>query len=149
MLTSSAEDRLVDEAIAAGAQGYLLKEIDARGRAQAIRDGAAGRAVLDPQVTARVLSRARGGPAQARGDAALDALSPQERRVLALLAKGGTNKEIASGLGLSEKTVKNYLSTIFEKLHVSRRAEAAAIFAQSLPRPDNATAPSGANGPDV
>mgnify|MGYP001547089943 CR=1 FL=1 len=127
ILTSVADDALVDEAIRAGAHGYLLKEIDGRGLMQAIRDVAAGKSILDPAVTARVMQLVKSG-----GSApdALAALSPQERRVLALIAEGCTNKEVGVRLGLSEKTVKNYLSTVFEKLHVSRRAEAAVLFAQ-------------------
>ena len=127
ILTSVADDTLVDDAIRAGAHGYLLKEIDGRALVQAIRDVAAGKSILDPAVTARVMQFMRsGGPAAD----ALAALSPQERRVLALIAEGCTNKEVAARLNLSEKTVKNYLSTVFEKLHVSRRAEAAVIYAQ-------------------
>ncbi|MEI6861258.1 MAG: response regulator transcription factor [Verrucomicrobiota bacterium] len=133
MLTSAADDRLVDEAVAAGAHGYLLKEIDAPGLRRAIRDVAAGRSVLDPRVTARVLRRARGESGSPGGGVSPDALSPQEQRILALIAKGCTNKEAAAELGLSEKTVKNYLSTVFDKLHVSRRAEAAAVFVQHRP----------------
>lgn len=132
VLTSVIDDRLVNEAIQAGAHGYLLKEIDARALVSAIRDVAAGKSILDPAVTARVLERVRSGtPAQDR----LAALSPQERRVLALIAEGCTNKEVGVKLGLSEKTVKNYLSTVFEKLQVSRRAEAAALYAQDAKRP--------------
>lgn len=131
ILTSVVDDALVGEAIAAGAHGYLLKEIDGRGLIQAIRDVAAGKSILDPAVTARVMQllKASGG-----GRDQLGSLSPQERRVLALIADGCTNKEAGVKLGLSEKTVKNYLSTIFEKLHVSRRAEAAAIFVQDQRR---------------
>jgi two-component system, NarL family, response regulator DevR len=127
ILTSVADDALVDEAIRAGAHGYLLKEIDGRALIQAIHDVAAGRSILDPAVTARVMQLVKSG-----GGApdALAVLSPQERRVLAHIAAGCTNKEVGARLGLSEKTVKNYLSTVFDKLHVSRRAEAAAIFAQ-------------------
>lgn len=127
ILTSVADDTLVDDAIRAGAHGYLLKEIDGRALVQAIRDVAAGRSILDPAVTARVMQFMKsGGPAMQ----ALTTLSPQELRVLALIAEGCTNKEVAVKLSLSEKTVKNYLSTVFEKLHVSRRAEAAVIYAQ-------------------
>lgn len=127
ILTSVADDALVDEAIRAGAHGYLLKEIDGRGLVQAIVDVAAGRSILDPAVTARVLQLVKSGHSS---QDTLASLSPQERRVLALIAEGCTNKEVAVQLGLSEKTVKNYLSTVFEKLHVSRRAEAAVIYAQ-------------------
>lgn len=125
-LTSVADDTLVDQAIRAGGHGYLLKEIDARGLVRAILDVATGKSILDPAVTARVLQlvRSSGGPASS----ALAALSPQERRVLALIAEGKTNKEAGAALGLTEKTVKNYLSNIFDKLQVTRRIEAAAIY---------------------
>jgi two-component system response regulator DevR len=95
----------------------------------AIREVAEGRSILDPAITARVLQLVRTSGSEAGRDA-LACLSPQEKRVLALIADGCTNKEVAAQLGLSEKTVRNYLSTVFEKLHVSRRAEAAVIFAQ-------------------
>lgn len=132
ILTSVADDALVDEAIRAGAHGYLLKEIDGRGLVQAIRDVAAGKSILDPAITGRVMQLVKIGGA---APDPLAVLSPQERRVLALIAEGCTNKEVGARLGLSEKTVKNYLSTVFEKLHVSRRAEAAVIYA--LKRPDH------------
>lgn len=126
-LTSVVDDSLVDQAIRAGAHGYLLKEIDRRGLVQAIVDVAAGKSILDPSVTARVLQLLRRGPGNSPASL-LDSLSPQEKRVLALIAEGKTNKEAGSVLNLTEKTVKNYLSNIFEKLHVSRRIEAAAIY---------------------
>lgn len=127
ILTSVLDDTIVDEAIRAGAHGYLLKEIDGRGLVNAIRDVAAGKSTLDPAVTARVMQIVKSG---GTGRDAFASLSPQEKRVLGLIAEGCTNKEVGVRLGLSEKTVKNYLSTVFEKLHVSRRAEAAVIFAQ-------------------
>lgn len=127
ILTSAVSDAMVDEAIRSGAHGYLLKEIDGRGLISAIRDVAAGKSILDPAVTARVMQIVKSG---GTGRDALASLSPQERRVLALIAEGCTNKEVGVKRGLSEKTVKNYLSTVFEKLHVSRRAEAAVIYAQ-------------------
>lgn len=131
ILTSVIDDRIVDDAIRAGAHGYLLKEIDARGLLSAIRDVAVGKSILDPAVTARVMQIVRTGNTARDG---LSLLSPQEKRVLALIAEGCTNKEVGVKLGLSEKTVKNYLSTVFEKLQVSRRAEAAAIYAQDAGR---------------
>jgi two-component system response regulator DevR len=127
ILTSVVDDATVDEAIRAGAHGYLLKEIDGRGLINAVKDVAAGKSILDPAVTARVMQIVKSG---GTGRDALATLSPQEKRVLALIAEGCTNKEVGVKLGLSEKTVKNYLSTVFEKLHVSRRAEAAVIYAQ-------------------
>jgi two-component system response regulator DevR len=130
MLTSVADDTLVDEAIRAGAHGYLLKEVNSRGLIQAITDVAAGKSILAPAVTARVMQFMKaGGPTRD----VLASLSPQESRVLALIAQGKTNKEAGNELNLTEKTVKNYLSNIFEKLHVSRRAQAAAIYAQRQP----------------
>ncbi len=131
ILTSVIDDTIVDDAIRAGAHGYLLKEIDGRGLVNAIRDVAAGKSILDPAVTARVLTLVKAGGSHRD---LLAVLSPQERRVLALIAEGCTNKEVGLKLGLSEKTVKNYLSTVFEKLHVSRRSEAAVIFAQEQRR---------------
>jgi two-component system, NarL family, response regulator DevR len=123
-LTSVVDDSLIARAIESGASGYLLKEIDGRGLERAILDVAAGRSILDPEVTARVMRLARqGGPADP-----LTVLSPQEKRVLALIAEGRTNKEVASDLDLSEKTVKNYVANIFDKLNVTRRSQAVALF---------------------
>ena len=126
ILTSVADDSLVEEAIRAGAHGYLLKEVNARGLIQAIIDVAAGKSILDPAIAARVMRMLKTGtPAQ---HDELATLSVQERRVLALIAEGRTNKEVGAELGLAEKTVRNYLSNVFEKLHVTRRAQAAAYY---------------------
>jgi len=127
ILTSVLDDGIIDDSIRAGAHGYLLKEIDGRGLVRAIRDVAAGLSALDPVITSRVMQLAKAGGAH------LDPLAPlsvQEKRVLGLIAEGCTNKEAAARLGLSEKTVKNYLSTVFDKLHVTHRAQAAVIYAQ-------------------
>lgn len=132
ILTSVVDETIVDESIRAGAHGYLLKEVDGRGLINAIHDVAQGKSILDPAITARVMQLVKAGSTGGRDP--LAALSPQEKRVLALIAEGCTNKEVGVKLGLSEKTVKNYLSTIFEKLHVSRRAEAAVIYAQEQKR---------------
>ena len=127
VLTSFSSDNFVYEAVTAGAQGYLMKEIDPAGLVQAILDVAAGRSILDPDATSRVLRLLRtGGGANEGGD--LSILSPQERRVLALVAEGLTNKQVGNKLELSENTVKNYLISVFEKLKVKRRAQAAAIY---------------------
>lgn len=131
MLTSVVDDSIVLDAIRAGAHGYLLKEIDSRGLLQAIRDVHAGKSILDPAVTARVMQVAKSGES---GRDVVATLAPQEKRVIALIAEGCTNKEAAARLGLSEKTVKNYLSTAFEKLHVTSRAQAAALYAQQIQR---------------
>jgi two-component system response regulator DevR len=128
ILTSVAEETMVDDAIRAGANGYLLKEVNGRVLIQAIHDVAAGKSILDPAITERVLSIIRSNAPGTRST--LDSLSPQERRVLSLIADGRTNKEVAAEMGLAEKTVKNYLSTVFEKLHVSRRSQAAALYVQ-------------------
>ena len=123
-LTSVVDDKLVDEAISSGGHGYLLKEINGQGLIRAIHDVAAGKSILDPAVTERVMRLAKSGPAQPNP---LEQLSPQERRVLALTAEGKTNKEVGLDLGLSEKTVKNYLANIFAKLNVTTRTQAAAL----------------------
>jgi two-component system response regulator DevR len=123
-LTSVVDDSLVTRAIESGAAGYILKEIDGKGLERAIVDVAAGRSILDPEVTARVMRIAREG---SQPDP-LTILSPQEKRVLALIAEGRTNKEVGVDLGLSEKTVKNYVANIFDKLNVTRRSQAVALF---------------------
>lgn len=129
VLTSYSNDNFVYEAVTCGAQGYLMKEIDPSGLIQAVHDVAAGRSILDPDTTSRVLRLLRSGN-QADGTGDLSILSAQERRVLALVAEGLTNKEVGEQLTLSENTVKNYLVNVFEKLQVKRRAQAAAIFVQ-------------------
>ena len=128
VLTSYSNDNFVYEAVTSGAQGYLMKEIDPAGLIQALQDVAAGRSILDPDATTRVLRLLRGGSGEQGTD--LSILSTQERRVLALVADGLTNKQVGEQLGLSENTVKNYLVNVFEKLQVKRRAQAAAIFVQ-------------------
>lgn len=130
ILTSVLDDGVVYEAMSSGAHGYLLKEINAGSLCQAIIDVAAGKFVLDPAVTNRVLNLVRHGAPQSDADK-LALLSAQERRVLALVAEGKTNKEIAADMELSDKTVKNYLSNVFEKLQISRRSQAAVLYAGS------------------
>ena len=129
ILTAHSNDSLVYNAVTSGAHGYLMKEVDAAGLIQAVHDVAAGRSILDPEATARVLSLLRGGGAGDTGPT-LSVLSAQERRVLALVADGLTNKQVGAQLSLSENTVKNYLVSVFEKLQVKRRAQAAAIYVQ-------------------
>jgi two-component system response regulator DevR len=130
ILTSVLDDGVVYEAMSSGAHGYVLKEINATSLCQAIVDVAAGKFVLDPAVTGRVLNLVRHGAPQGEADK-LSLLSAQERRVLALVAEGKTNKEIAGEMELSDKTVKNYLSNIFEKLQINRRSQAAVLYAGS------------------
>jgi two-component system response regulator DevR len=131
ILTSYADDETIFQSIAAGADGYLLKEIDGEGLLRAIENVAAGNSILDPAVTRRVLSRVRLPAAECEPKNKLNLLSAQERRVLAFVAEGKTNKEIAVEMGLSDKTVKNYLSNTLDKLDVSRRSQAAAVFVRS------------------
>jgi two-component system, NarL family, response regulator DevR len=135
-LTSFADEQIVIDSIDAGADGYLLKEIDEAGLIRAIRDVASGQSILDPAITRRVLERAKTPGAPSNRDR-WTTLSPQERRVVALVAQGKTNKEIAMDLGLSDKTVKNYFSNVLEKLGLSRRSQAAAFFVQHASGPDH------------
>lgn len=125
-LTSVIDDKLIHEAIHCGGQGYLLKEVGAEDLVQAVHDVAAGKSVLDPQATAQVLGLMRHRSAVA--DNPVSSLSAQERRVLTLIAEGKTNKEVGNDLGLTEKTVKNYLANVFTKLDVTRRSQAVAMF---------------------
>lgn len=135
MLTSYSNDGYLYEAIAAGAQGYLMKEIDPQGLVRAVTDVHEGRSILDPDSTARVMRMMRTRTSPQTGSAgALASLSMQERKVLALVADGRTNKEIGDDLGLSDNTVKNYLGSVFEKLQVRRRSQAAALYVQANPK---------------
>ncbi len=129
MLTAHTNDNLVYDAVTAGAHGYLQKEVDAASLIQALQDVAAGRSILDPDATSRVLRLLRSGNGSQTGPD-LGILSAQERRVLGLVAEGMTNKQAGAQLSLSENTVKNYLVSVFEKLQVKRRAQAAAIYVQ-------------------
>ena len=131
MLTSYADDEALFASIIAGASGYLLKQTRGQAVVDAITTVAAGRSLLDPDVTGKVLERLRESRAE---DPALLSLTDQERKVLAGLAEGKTNREIGEVLFLSEKTVKNYVSRILDKLGLSRRAEAAAYMAKHKPR---------------
>ena len=131
ILTSFTDDSFIYEAITAGAQGYLMKEIDPAGLVDAIERVAAGQSVISPDLTARMLAIVRASAQQT--DSIFTLLSPQEKRVLELVVQGRTNKEIADKLSLSENTVKNYLGNVFEKLHVRRRSQAAALYLQSQP----------------
>jgi two-component system response regulator DevR len=124
MLTSFADDELVVRAIRAGAAGYVLKQVGNEELLRAITAVARGEALLDPSTTARLLSRVREAERKADEDAFRD-LSDREMDVLAELARGKTNAEIGRVLNLSEKTVRNYVSTILEKLHLTNRVELA------------------------
>jgi DNA-binding NarL/FixJ family response regulator len=127
MLTSFADEQAVMAAIMAGASGFLLKQTRSKVLLEAIDTVEAGGSLLDPAVTAGVLERMRRG---SEDDDALRGLTEQERKILALVAEGKTNKEIAAQIFLSDKTVKNYVSSILSKLGMSRRSEAAAFMAR-------------------
>jgi len=136
VLTSVIDDTLVYDAMSNGAHGYLLKEINAQGLCEAIVDVAHGKFILDPALTSRVLNLIRNSANPVSEQGRISILSSQERRVLALVAEGKTNKEVAEQMGLSDKTVKNYLSNVFEKLKITRRSQAAVIYLeQNRPRP--------------
>jgi two-component system, NarL family, response regulator DevR len=134
MLTSFADDEALFASIMAGASGYVLKQVKSGDLLRAIRAVGAGDSLLDPSVTSAVLDRLRRGKHLLR-DEKLARLSPQEERILSLVADGRTNKEIGDELRLAEKTVKNYVSSILSKLEVARRAEAAAYLARHTTMP--------------
>jgi DNA-binding NarL/FixJ family response regulator len=127
MLTSFADDDALFASIMAGAAGYVLKQIRGAELISAIRRVAQGESLLDPAVTARVLDRLRNPKPD---DDPLAQLTPQERRILDLIAEGRTNRQIAEVMFLAEKTVKNYVSHLLAKLGMERRAEAAAYAAR-------------------
>jgi two-component system response regulator DevR len=129
MLTSSPDEEAVLSAIIAGASGYLLKQIHGRDLVAALKAVARGDSLLDPGVTERVLERVRRAASGGEQDE-LGQLTSQERKILMLVAEGKTNKEIAAEVFLSDKTVKNYVSSILSKLNLERRAQAAAFVAK-------------------
>ncbi|MBI4670332.1 MAG: response regulator transcription factor [Chloroflexi bacterium] len=129
MLTSFADDDLVIRAIAAGAMGYVLKQVGTEELLRAIAAVRRGEALLDSSSTARLLSRVREGERKAEQDAFRE-LSKQELKVLVEVARGKTNAEIGKILYLSENTVRHYVSTILEKLHLTNRIELATYAVQ-------------------
>ncbi|MEU8684067.1 response regulator transcription factor [Streptomyces sp. NPDC048611] len=141
MLTSFDDDEALLDAIMAGAAGYVLKEIKGSDLVAAVRTVAAGRSMLDPATTARLMHSLRGvdGDAAPAADA-LSGLSPREREILGLVGEGLTNRQIARRLYLSEKTVKNHISRLLAKLGVERRIQAAVLAAHGPP-------PGGGTGP--
>jgi two-component system response regulator DevR len=134
MLTSYPDEEAVLAAIIAGASGYLLKQVRARDLVAALEAVGRGESLLDPAVTGKVLERMRRIATSDHPDE-LAALTQQERKILALVADGKTNKEIASEIFLSDKTVKNYVSSILAKLNLERRAQAAAFVARLRSHP--------------
>ena len=128
-LSAFADDELVRAAILIGAHGYLLKEIDAGSLVASIKRVARGESILDPGLRSGVLDWVmRSVPQTAAAE--MPPLTPQEQRIVALVAEGKTNKEIAVVMDLSPKTVKNYLHNVFEKLGIQRRSQAAALHAK-------------------
>jgi len=134
MLTSFADDEALFASIMAGASGYVLKQVRSGELMSAIRAVGRGQSLLDPAVTSSVLDRLRRGKHLMK-DERLARLSPQEERILTLIADGKTNKEVGDELHLAEKTVKNYVSSILSKLDVAPRAEAAAYLARHTTTP--------------
>ncbi|WP_035799439.1 response regulator [Kitasatospora mediocidica] len=128
MLTSFSDDEALFDAIMAGASGYVLKAIRGSDLISAVRDVAAGKSLLDPVATGRVLERLRQGGE--KEDERLAQLTRQERRILELIGEGMTNRQIGTELHLAEKTVKNYVSSLLAKLGMERRTQAAAYVAR-------------------
>ncbi len=124
ILTTYDDDEALFAAIMAGASGYLLKIITGSDIVSAVRRVSAGQQLIDPALTSRVLERVRQGPSEVP---ALAELSEQEHNVLKLIAEGKTNRQIASAMFLSEKTVKNYVSSILTKLGLESRTQAAVL----------------------
>ena len=135
MLTSFSDDEALFQAIMAGSSGYLLKQIKGTDIVDAVERVARGQSLLDPSVTARVLDRLRTPPVE---DERLASLTDQEKRVLALIAEGLTNRQIGERMYLAEKTVKNYVSNLLTKLGMERRTQAA-VFAAKLEDPPGPT----------
>jgi DNA-binding NarL/FixJ family response regulator len=127
MLTSYADDEAPIASIMAGAAGYVLKQVGSLDLLDTIRRAGAGESLLDPALTDRVLERLREGP---QTDPRLASLTPQERKILDLIAEGYTNRQIAENLFLAEKTVKNYVSNLLAKLGMERRTQAATFAAR-------------------
>jgi DNA-binding NarL/FixJ family response regulator len=132
MLTSFADDEALFDAVMAGAVGYVLKDIRGNDLVSAIERVAAGESLLDPVATSRLIERFRTPDPR---DELIAQLTPQESRLLGLLAEGLTNRAIAEQMYLSEKTVKNYVSNLLAKMGMSRRTEAA-VYAARLDERD-------------
>jgi two-component system response regulator DevR len=131
VLTSYDDDEALFAAVMAGASGYLLKQIRGSSLVDGIRQVAAGRSLLDPAVTKKLMDRLR-GPVQE--DSTARSLTAREREILDLIAEGCTNREIGQRLFLAEKTVKNYVSALLAKLGMQRRTQAA-VYGSSLHKP--------------
>ncbi|GAA1935198.1 response regulator transcription factor [Nocardioides marmoribigeumensis] len=130
ILTSYDDDEAIFAAIMAGASGYILKQIIGLELVEVVRSVAAGQSALDASVTQRVLDRIRSGGSS--GPAELQSLTPQERRILELITEGMTNRQIGEALFLAEKTVKNYVTHILNKLGLQGRTQAAVLASKLL-----------------
>jgi DNA-binding NarL/FixJ family response regulator len=130
ILTSYDDDEALFAAIMAGAAGYVLKQIIGTDLLDVVRKVADGQSLLDPAVTQRVLDRLRDGGGSEPAE--LRSLTPQERRILELIAEGMTNRQIGESLFLAEKTVKNYVTSILNKLGLERRTQAAVLASKLL-----------------
>lgn len=131
MLTSVGTGEAVEQTILAGASSFLLKENSNADLVKAIRAVSDGQAVLDPHITSQVLGRIRSWASRSPG-VEPDALTAQELRVLSILAEGKTNKEIAKDLGVSEKTVRNHVYNLFQKIGVATRSQATARYLRAF-----------------
>jgi DNA-binding NarL/FixJ family response regulator len=140
MLTSFADEEALMSAILAGASGYVLKRIKGNDLVEDIRKVGAGESLLDSDMTERLFERLRTGPQE---DPLLSRLSKQERTIVAYIADGLTNKQIAEEMFLAEKTVKNYVSNLLAKMGMNRRSEAAAYVARLEGEQESADAPQG------
>jgi DNA-binding NarL/FixJ family response regulator len=130
ILTSYDDDEAMFTAILAGAAGYVLKQIDGTSLLSGIRAVVQGHSLIDPSVAVRVIERMRSGGTPA-GPAELASLTPQEKKILSLIAEGLTNRQIGERMFLAEKTVKNHVTSVLAKLGVERRTQAA-ILASKL-----------------
>ncbi len=128
MLTSFADDEALYASVMAGAAGYVLKQIKSRDLIEDVKKVASGASLMDPRAVARVVERIANPP---KTEQARSSLSPQEGRILDLIADGKTNRQIADTMFLSENTVKNYVTTLLRKLKMTSRTEAA-IYATKL-----------------
>jgi two-component system response regulator DevR len=137
MLTSFADDEALYASVMAGAAGYVLKQIRARDLIEDVKKVAGGASLMDPRAVARVIDRITNPP---EVDPQISTLSPQERRILAFIAQGRTNRQIGEEMFLAEKTVKNYVSNLLSKLKMNSRTEAA-IYATRLEAGNKGTDP--------
>ncbi|MFG2694608.1 response regulator [Kitasatospora sp. NPDC051984] len=135
MLTSFSDDEALFDSIMAGASGYVLKAIRGTDLLSAVRDVAAGKSLLDPVATSRVLARLRDGGE--KEDERIAQLTKQERRILDLIGEGMTNRQIGNELHLAEKTVKNYVSSLLAKMGMERRTQVAAYVARRRTDPQH------------